>query len=148
MQNLLEKNRKLFFETKHFRNTNLWKNQFKTWKFQNFPKSWNFHFFYWLFQRFLFRTFFVSKNMFRFFFEIFFHLETFYLCMDFSLYQSKNFPGIQKSYLENRAMNLNIRKTGSQTTDPSQRPDATRGWHNGWQPAISCHADTGPRSVG
>ena len=81
-------------------------------------------------------------------FEKIFHVENFYFCMNFSLYQSKNFPGIQKSYLENRAMNLNIRKTGSQTTDPSQRPDATRGWHNGWQPAISCHADTGPWSVG
>ena len=38
------------------------------------------------------------------FFEIFFDLEMFYFFVDFFLYKSEIFSGIQKSYLENRAI--------------------------------------------
>ena len=53
-------------------------------------------------------------NFFLFFFEKIFDLEKNYFFSDFFLYQSKNFPGIQKSYLEKRATNLKVRTKKSE----------------------------------
>ena len=53
----------------------------------------------------------VSKNIFSIFSTTFFDLENLYFCMDFFVCQSEISPGIQKSYLENRAIILKIRKT-------------------------------------
>ena len=47
------------------------------------------------------------------FFQIIFHLEKIFFGKTFYLCQSQIFPGIQKSYLEIRAMRLTMRKTSS-----------------------------------
>ena len=87
----------------------------------------------------IFIDFFIEKNRKMFglekyffdFFDIFFNLENIYFLMDFFLYRSEIFPRFQKSYLENRAVSLNIRKTKKLSffvLNPGQRPPAARGW--------------------
>ena len=61
---------------------------------------WKFHF---CFQKKIWKYF---QN----FVMIFFGLETIFFRNMFYLYQLKNFPRFQKSYLENRARSLNMRK--------------------------------------
>ena len=53
---------------------------------------------------------FFPEKYFLNFSDIFFHFEKKVLTKYFYLYRSKIFSGIQKSYLENRAGNLNRRK--------------------------------------
>ena len=56
-----------------------------------------------------FPRFFCSRKL---FFRLFRQCFIYFL-MDFFLYRSEIFPRFQKSYLENRAVSLNIRKTKS-----------------------------------
>ena len=94
----------------------------KSMKIENFEISKNnrkieilkFSFFIDFSEDFFSENFLVSKNIFSTFSRFFFDLECFYLCMDFFLYQSEIFSGIQKSYLENRASILKLFKIKNQ----------------------------------
>ena len=55
----------------------------------------------------------IVEKYFPDFFDNFFILKIYIFFMDFFLYRSEIFPRFQKSYLENRAVSLNIRKTKS-----------------------------------
>ena len=63
-----------------------------------------------LFHRTFSRFFFISKNVFCFFAQIFFHFEKICFWFYFLLYRSEIFQRFQKSYLENHASKLKIRK--------------------------------------
>ena len=68
---------------------------------------------FWIFIDFsmiFFENFLVSKNIFRTFFKIFFGFEKFYVIFGKNILKSKICPGIQKSYLENRASILKLFK--------------------------------------
>ena len=81
--------------------------------FENFPKKieiLKFSFFIDFSEDFFSEKKMVSKNIFSAFSTNFFDLELFYFCVDFFLYQSEIFSGIQKSYLENRASIIKLFK--------------------------------------
>ena len=114
-KHFVEKVGEIFFEIKKI-GGNLWKNQWKTKIptfrfFDFFSRNFGIFNFHWLFRRFFLRKKNCSKNKFSTFSRKFFDLEKFYFCMDFFLYQSEIFSGIQKSYLENRARILKLYKT-------------------------------------
>ena len=103
---LSTKSKKYFSRPKNFRGKIDAKVNEKC-KFRCFPKKieiLKFPFFIDFSEDFFSENFLISKNIFSTFSRKFFDLEIFYFCVDFFLYQSEIFSGIQKSYLENRTI--------------------------------------------